>query len=169
MEKVQVSPDTLYLFLTDHGLTLSRLAEIMGYSVASLTSCFKHQLINNGVPRQFTAQNIERLNVAITQLASELRQCMLHFDNDRKPNQRGKIYDPALVEPIKKQVGRYFNINTMTANVLGWNKTKKHNVLETVTGKAYGCITKEDADRINAELLSVAAVLESYMILPDNE
>lgn len=168
MNKVQVSPDTLYKYLTEHGLTISRLAELMGTSNASLTSCFNHKLINNGVPRQFTAQNIDRLNEAISQLASELRQSMLTFDNTRKPNRLGNTYDPALVEPIKRQVGRYFNINILTAKVLGWKPHKKHNVLETVTGNVYGCITREDCDRINAELLSVAGVLSSYEVVAED-
>lgn len=170
MEKVKVTSDVLYQYFTDHGLTFSRLAEMMELSNASLTSCFKHQLINNGVPRNFTAQNIVRLNAALEQLAKELRGCLLQFGSDSAyTNQRGKRYDPALVDPIKIKIGRYFNINALSTNVLGWSKTKKHNVLETMTGKAFGCISQDDANRINTELLSVAGVLSSYEVVNNND
>lgn len=167
MEKVMITQDTLFQYITEHNIKLVRLAELTGLSEASINSCFKHQIINKGVPRSFTIQGIKNLNVAIGQLASELRQCLLTFGGDVFENQRGKIYDRALVEPIKKGVARYFNINPFLERILGWSKVKKHNTLETNTGKAHGCITREDADRINAELLSVAGYLSNVEVVPD--
>lgn len=167
MEKVMITQDTLFQYITEHNIKLVRLAELTGLSEASINSCFKHQIINKGVPRSFTSQGIKNLNVAIGQLASELRQCLLTFGGDVFENQRGKIYDRSLVEPIKKGVARYFNINPFLERILGWSKVKKHNTLETNTGKAHGCITREDADRINAELLSVAGYLSNVEVVPD--
>ena len=44
MEKIKVSQDTLYSYLTEHSVKLVRLAELVGISGASMTSCFKHQI-----------------------------------------------------------------------------------------------------------------------------
>ncbi len=167
MEKVKISSDTLYKFLTEHNVKQVRIAEKMGISVASLTSCFKHQLINNGVPRNFTVQNINRMNVAISQIAAELRMCLLTFGSDKTyTNQRGVTYDPALVAPLKR-IGKYMNLTALVARVLGWNQDKKETTIVSPSSKNYGNITREDADRINAELLSVAGVLSSYEVVAD--
>lgn len=169
-QKLQVTSDTLYAYLTEHGVTITRLSEITGVSVPTINSCFLHHKMADGTPRRFTAKILEKLNAALVQMSADIRGCLLTFGSEQTfTNQRGKTYDPAMVDAIKKGVGRYFNVNKLCENVLGWNKSKKHNVLETVTGRAYGCISKEDADRINAELLSVAAVLSSYEVVPDGE
>jgi hypothetical protein len=168
MDKVQVSQDQLLQFITEHNIKLARLSELTGLSDASITSCFNHQLINGGVPRSFTAKSVEKINAALEQIATELRGCLLTFGSERTfTNQRKKTYDPALVEPIRTGIARYFKINQFLWRVVGWNLTRKHNVLETNTGKAFGCITKEDADRINTELLSVMGVLNSYQVVAD--
>lgn len=164
--KVQVSADTLYQYLTEHGVTITRLAELTGLSDATFNVCFKHSIGSNGIPRVFTPKAIEKINIALEQIADELRHCLLTFGSYQAfTNQRGKTYDPALVEPIKNNVGKYFSLNVLCENVLGWNKAKKHNILETNTGKAFGCITADDVNRINAELLSVAGVLSSYELV----
>lgn len=169
-QKVQISSDTLYTYLTEHGVTVTRLAELMGASVPTVNSCFLHHKLMDGTPRRFTHKAIERMNTALEQLAQDIRGSLLTFGSELTyTNMRGKTYDPALVAAIKDGVGRYFNLNFLCERVLGWNKSKKHNVLETITGKAYGCISKEDADRINAELLAVAGVLSSYEVIPDGE
>lgn len=169
-QKLQVTSDTLYAYLTEHGVTITRLSEITGVSVPTINSCFLHHKMADGTPRRFTAKVLDKLNAALVQMSADIRGCLLTFGSEQTfTNQRGKTYDPALVDAIKNGVGRYFNVNKLCENVLGWNKSKKHNVLETVTGRAYGCISKDDADRINAELLSVAAVLSSYEVVPDAE
>lgn len=167
LQKVQVNSDVLYKYLTDHGVKLVRLAELMGISDGSLTSCFKHQIINKGVPRTFTDKNIIRLNDALEQVAEQLRGCVLTFGSDQVfTNQRGKTYDPALVEPMKL-IGKWLNLTALVERVLGWNKDKKEKTLVTPSSKIYGTITKDDVDRINAELLSVAGVLGNYEVVSD--
>ncbi len=137
----------------------------MGISSASLTSCFKHQLINNGVPRVFTAKNIVKLNAALESLAVDLRLCVLNFGSERVfTNQRGTTYDPALVVPIKN-IGKYLNLTALVARVLGWNQDKKETILVSPSSKNYGNISRDDVNRLNAEILSIAGVLSSYEVV----
>lgn len=167
--KVNVSQDTLYKFLMEHGIKLVRLAELTGLSEASINVCFKHSLGTNGQPRMFTPKAIERINAALPQLAESILGCVLTFGSKEvtDPNRRGNIFDPALVAPIKNDIGRHFNLCKFCQDVLGWSKPMKHNILESNTGLAYGHITKEDVERINTELISVAGVLTSYRIIID--
>ena len=167
MEKVKVSQDTLYQFLMDHDVKLVRLAELMGMSGSSVTSCFKHQIINNGVPRSFTPAAIERLNEALRQTADRLRDCVLQFGSSQViTSSRGVDYDPALVEPLKR-VGELLNLTALLERTVGWSKKKKDGVIVSQASKVFGHITKEEADRINAELLAVAGVLSSYQVVAD--
>lgn len=170
MEKVQVSQDALYNFLMEHGVKLVRLAELTGLSEASINVCFKHYPGSTGLPRTFTPQAIDRINTAIGVMADDLRRCILKFGSEQTtpPNQRGKSYDPALVEPIKR-IGEYMNLTALVQRVLGWSKSKKDCILVTKVSKVYGNISKDDADKINAELLAVAGVLGSYEIVPEEE
>ena len=166
-KKVQISQDVLYQYLTEHGIKLVRIAELIGISEASVNSCFKHHKDAHGNPRSFTRYNIRKLNGAIEQIATELRGYMLTFGSERTfTNQRGKTYDPALIEPMKK-IGNMLNLTALVERVLGWNKNKKENTLVSPSSKNYGNITREDADRINAELLAVSGVLSSYEVLAD--
>ena len=170
MEKKQITQDDLKQFIKVHNLKLVRIAEIAGLSEASVNSCFKHQIINNGVPRSFTRQTIAKMNEELPRLAAEIAACTMQFGKDPKEvftNQRGKTYDKALVEPIKTGVARYFNINPFLERVVGWNKTRKHNVLETNTGKAHGCITREDMNCINDELEFVSDWLMKRELVAD--
>ena len=167
MEKVKVSQDVLYQFLMEHGIKLVRLAELTGLSEASINSCFKHQLINNGTPRVFTRQALLKMTEALEQIANALRGSVLKFGSDQVyTNQRGATYDPALVEPLKK-IGCYMNLTALVERVLGWNQKKKENVLVTRSSKAYGTISEADATAINNELLAVAGVLSSYEVVGD--
>lgn len=170
MEKKQITQDDLKQFIKVHNLKLVRIAEIAGLSEGSVNSCFKHQIINNGVPRSFTRQTIAKMNEELPRLADEIAACAMQFGKDPKEvftNQRGKTYDKALVEPIKTGVARYFNINPFLERVVGWNKTRKHNVLETNTGKAHGCITREDMNCINDELEFVSDWLMKRELVAD--
>lgn len=168
-QKVQISQDTLYGFLTEHGIKLVRLAEMTGLSEASINSCFKHQIINKGKPRSFTNKAVEKLNMALEQIADTLRQSVLEFGSDQVfQNQRGTIYDPALVEPLKK-IGELMNLTALVQRVLGWSKDKKDSILVTRVSKAYGNISQADAIAINNELLAVAGVLSSCEVVADGD
>lgn len=166
MKKIEVSQDTLRQFLNEHDVKLVRLAELMGMSGASVTSCFKHQNINNGVARSFTPDAIDRLNNALDQIAEELSGCLLQFGGELDTSSRGVVYDRSLVEPLKR-VGEWLKLTAMLERTLGWSKKKKDSVLVSSTSKVYGHITKEEADRINAELLSIIGVLKSYQVVAD--
>lgn len=166
--KVNVSQDRLYQFLNEHGIKLVRLAELTGLSEASINVCFNHTLGTNGKPRVFTPQAIEKINDALPQLAESILGCSLTFGSkETYTNRRGKTYDPALVDPIKNEIGRHFNLSHFCDKVLKWSKPMKHNILESKTGLAFGHITKDDVERANTELLAVAGVLASYRIIID--
>jgi len=165
--KIQVSQDILRDFIRDHDLKLVRLAELTGLSEASINVCFRHRKGTNGLPRTFTSQNIQKINEALPQIADALQGCILKFGGDTFDNNRGKTYDRALVKPMKK-LGEWFKLTALVKRILGWNQDKKEATLVSPSSKRYGCITKEDADRLNAELLSVAAVLSSYEVVEQN-
>lgn len=166
--KVNVSQDTLHQYLTEHRVKLVRLAELTGLSEASINVCFNHKLGTNGKPRVFTQQAIEKINEALPQLAESILGCSLTFGSkETYTNRRGKTYDPALVAPIKNDIGRHFNLGKFCEKVLKWSKPMKHNILESKTGLAYGHVTKEDVERANTELIAVASVLASYRLIID--
>lgn len=166
--KKQISQDELYSYLTDHGVKLSRLAKLMGVSAGMVIACFNHNIGKDGKPRSFTSSGLPKLNEALQQMASELAQFNLPFGSDQTfTNQRGTTYDPALVPIIKNDVGCYFKLNVVCKNVLGWNEYREKAVFCTPSSKVYGCISRDDVQRINAELRSIAAVLESYEVVPD--
>lgn len=168
-KKMQMSQDDLYQYLTDHDVKLSRLAELMGKSLPVLSSAFLHHKNNAGYERNFSVENIALLNQSLPILADELRQCLLTFGSDLTfTNKHGTTYDPALLEPIK-QLGRYLNLVTLTERILGWNKTRKRNVLADSHSKVYGCISQSDMMTINAELLAIAGVLEGTEVIPDDD
>lgn len=168
--KVKVSQDTLYAYLQQHGVKLVRLAEITGLSEGTLNQCFKHTVVNGGQPRSFSPMALIKINGALPLLAQALRQCTLRFGSSQTfTNNRGRTCDPALIEPIKTVIGQYFSLNVMCQQVLGWSKAMKHNILESRTGIAYGCVSKEDAERINTELMAVAGVLDSYEVVTDSD
>lgn len=168
-KKMQMSQDDLYQYLTDHDVKLSRLAELMGKSLPVLNSAFRHHKNNAGYERNFSVENITRLNHSLPLLADELRQCVMTFGSDKSfTNKHGSTYDPALLEPIK-QLGRYLNLVTLTERILGWNKTRKRNVLADSHSKVYGCISQSDMMTLNSELLAIAGVLEGTEVIPDDD
>lgn len=167
MEKVQISQDALYQFIQNHGIKLVRLAELSGLSEASINSCFKHQIINRGIPRSFTPAACERLSEALGLIANDLRQSVLKFDPERaETNSRGTAYDRGLVEPMKT-IGKLLNLTALCERVLGWSKKKKESILVSPASKVYGNISEADAAAINTELLTVAGVLAGYEVVPD--
>ena len=170
MDKIKVTQDTLYQYLTEHTMTISLLAVKMQVSEGILYGCFRHSPNRYGQPLKFSATNLKKLNAAIGEIADELRGSLLTFGSPQAfTNQRGATYDPALVEPIKNGITRYFKLKGLTERVLGWNKAKCEGTISTKSSPMYGRISKADMDRLNAELLSVAAVLGSYEIVPEEE
>ena len=170
MEKIKVSTDTLHKYLVEHDFTVSLLGDYMGIGNGLLIGCFRHNLDRYGNPRFFSPANIERMNNALVRIVEDMRCQVLIFGTDQTyTNRLGATYDPGLIEPIKRGVGKFFKLRGMTERVLGWNRTKCNFVLSTPSSKNYGNITREDADRLNAELLAVAGMLSSYEVVADDE
>ena len=164
-KKVQISQDRLYKFWTDNDLKLVRLAELTGLSEASINVCFRHYTGTNGQPRVFTSNAIAKINEALPKIAADICGCVLTFGSEEvRQNQRGKVYDPALIEPMKK-IGDYINITAMTYKVLGWSQHKKESVLITKSSKVYGNITESEVEAVNTHLLSIAGVLADYEVV----
>ncbi len=167
--KIRVTQDTLYEFLLDHDLKISRLAELIGKSTDVVFSCFKRHKDAYGHPRGFTDKNIKAINEALPVLASELNSRILTFGSEQTyTNMRNTTYDPALVGQIK-ELGKYFNITGLTWRVLGWNKFKKSSILSQKTSITYGCVKASDTVALNNEVINVIAVLLSYEIVADGE
>lgn len=168
VQKIQVSSDTLYQFLLEHGVKLNRLSEFMGLSQSSFISCFTHQMLQTGKRRTFTHKTVIRLNSALEQMADALRSSVLTFGSEQTyTNQWGNTYDPALLEPMKK-LGKLVNLTALVERVLGWNKFKKQAVFVAKNSNSYGCISQDDVNRVNAELLAIAGVLSSYEVVLDD-
>lgn len=164
--KKQVTQDELYDYLTAHGVKVTRLAKLMGVTAGMVIGCFKHNIDKYGKPRNFTANGLPKLNEALAQMASELAQFQLPFGSDQTyTNQRGATYDPALVPIIKNDVGCYFKLNVVCENVLGWKSSRKSVVFCAPSSKVYGCISKDDVDRINAEIRAVADTLAGWEVV----
>ena len=169
MEKIKVSTDTLHKYLVEHDFTVSLLGDYMGIGNGLLIGCFRHNLDRYGNPRFFSPANIERMNNALVRIVEDMRCQVLIFGTDQTyTNRLGATYDPGLIEPIKRGVGKFFKLRTMAERVLGWNKGKWNNTLSAPSSKVYGNISRDDADRLNAELLAVAGVLSSYEVVADD-
>lgn len=167
MDKSKVTQDELFAYLTQHDFVIALLGKMMGVSNGILMGCFHHNLNRHGRPLKFSAANIEKLNAALEQIANELRGSILVFDPNAKPNQRGAIYDPTLVQPIIA-LGKYFKLTPMLFRLFKWKEGKKSAVLCQPSSKVYGNISKDVMTAINAEILSVAGVLSSYEVVPDD-
>ena len=170
MEKKQITQDELRDFIKAHNLKRARIADVAGLSDGSCASCLNHQIINGGVPRSFTAQTVARINEELPKMAEAIASCVMKWGTD--PKELKKVYnvekyDKALVIPIKEKVAYFFNINPFLFRVVGWTLTKKHNVLETNTGKAHGNITQEEMNRINDELEFVSGWLLKRELVAD--
>ena len=169
MEKIKVSQDFLYQYLQEHNFTLSVIGKRMEVSNGILMGCFHHDLNRLGKPLSFSVKNIQRMNVALEQIANELRQCIITLENkDHHENSRGKTYYEGCVADFKR-INEYFKLNGLTERILGWNNTKCRTTLFIENSPVYGNITEEDVNRINAELLAVAGVLSSYEVVPDGD
>lgn len=167
MEKVQITQDTLYEYMLAHNIKMIRLAELIDKDPDVVTSCFSHRKDRYGTPRKFTSQNIQLINKALPQIALELRKNLLSFGSPKTfTSGHGTIFDPGLIEPIN-ELGKYLNITGIFVRLCGWSKSKKTSVFGRPAAKNYGHISLEDANRINAEILSIAGVLSGYEVVPD--
>ena len=167
MDKVRVTQDVVYQFITDHNVNISGIAREMLANPTLVAGCFRHNADRHGQPRHFTVTTLPRLNQAIESFASKMRQSMVMFGSDQTyTNNRGVTYDPATLQAIKN-LSNYFNLTQFLIRVLGWNETKKNATLSAPSSKAYGCISQDDVNRINTELLAVSGVLSNYEIILD--
>lgn len=166
-QKVKVSSDTLYQYLKEHNFIISLLGKRMGVSNGIVCNSFQHVLNRLGKPMNFSAANLERLNMVLPQIADELRAATITFGSDQTfANSWGRIYDPGTLQAFH-HIGQYFKMEGFVERVLGWNKVKRYNVLSVKSSRVYGNIAQDDVNRINMELLSVAGVLSSYEVVPD--
>ena len=169
VQKVKMSQDAIYDYLTKHDIIITRIGELMGMDRSAVMSCFKHHLNSRGIPRHFTVQGIAKLNKALQTLAGELRSHVVVFGSDKVYiNKHGRTYDPGMIEPLN-ELGKYMNLMGLTNRLLGWNKRKKENVFSSPATKNYGNISESDVNAINAEVLSVAGVLEGVEVIPDDD
>lgn len=154
-KKRQITQDELRELLNGYHFKRVRLAELTGLSEATLNVCFEHKPGNTGKPRTFSIEAIERINDALPRLAEGIRDRLLTFRGDKEhPNIRGFVYDPSLVEPIKK-IGDYFNLTAMLLEVLKWESKKKDAILISKSSKVYGNITEKHVSAINKHLLNI--------------
>lgn len=166
--KVQVSSDVLYQYLQEHNFIISLLSKRMGVSNGIVCNSFQHVLNRLGKPMKFSAANLEKLNAALQQLADELKQITIAFGSDQVfTNSWGNTYDPATREAVLN-VGNYFKITPFLMRVLGWKKGKRDMILVSRNSPVFGQVSRDDVNRINMELLSVAGVLSSYEVVPDD-
>lgn len=169
MEKEKVSQDFLYKYLTRQGVNITTLSELMGVSKTMVNGCFRHNKDRNGVARNFPAPTLQKLNAALEVMAAEIRKAKIVFGSDQTyTNNRGATYDPATIEQVKT-LHRYFKLSKFLYNTLGWKGDKISITLRSTTSKAYGCISQEHVDRINAELLAVAGMLGSIEVVGSDD
>jgi hypothetical protein len=167
MEKVKVTQDVVYQFITDHNVNLSGIAREMQANPTLVAGCFKRNADRNGRPRHFTAQTLPRLNEALDKFAANMRQSVVSFGSEQTyTNNRGVTYDPGTI-PAIKQLSQYFNLTQFIVRILGWTENKKNLTFSSPTAKMFGCISQDDINRINAELLAVSGVLSSYEVVED--
>lgn len=167
MEKVKVTQDVVYQFIVDHNVNLSGIAREMQANPTLVAGCFKRNADRHGKPRHFTAETLPRLNEALSSFAQQMRQSLITFGSPQTyTNNRGVTYDPGTVTAIK-QLSQYVNLTQFIMRILGWTENKKNLTFSSPTAKMYGCITQDDVNRINAELLAVSGVLSSYEVVED--
>ena len=166
-EKMKMSQDQLFKYITEHDVILSRLSEMMGISNSAIVAIFRRRPDRHGNPRHFTVESAQKLNSALAEFSYKLRSCLLHFGTDKMyTNKHGRTYDPGMIEPIK-QLGFYVNTTALFVRMLGWSKEKKRMVFGAPACKNYGNISKDDVDVLNVEILSVAGFLSNVEVVPD--
>ena len=167
MEKNIVTQDFLFKFITDRGVNVSTLADQMGISATMVNGCFRHNKDKNGNPRNFPERTISKLNIALVELAQQMRGSLIFFGSEQTyTNNRGKTYDPATVDSIKN-LHKYFKLNQFLRHALGWSEHKKSIILHTPSSKGYACVSSEDVKRINDAIMEVVIVFSSIEVVAD--
>lgn len=163
-EKIQISQDELYQFLTDHNLIITRLGELIGLGIGSMSACFNHKLAN-GEPRYFTRQSVAKINEAMPQIAYEVERRRVVFNMaNNKSKQRRVQFDPGCVEQMRA-LGTYFKVDAMVQRVLGWKAVKSRKVLFAPSSTMYGHVTPDDVRRVNEELMFVSFWLQRHEVV----
>ena len=167
-EKIQISQDDLYQFLLEHNMIITRLGELIGLGIGSMSGCFKH-LLANGDPRYFTRQSIAKINEALPQIAFEVERRRVVFNMaNNVGKQKKSVFDPGCVEQLK-EVGRWFKVDAMCQRVLGWSPVKSRKVLFAPSSSMYGHITPEDVRRINEEIMFVSYWMQRHEVVANND
>lgn len=167
VNKIKMSQDALYKYLNDHDVKLTRIAELMGKSHSVVVSDFLHHKSSKGKPRCFSIENIKLLNEALHKLSDELIARLVVFGSEQMyTNKHGRTYDPGMIEPLNR-LGELVNMTGIFGRILGWKKRKKFNVFASKASKNYGNISEQDVMMINSEVLSIAGVLSSIEVTPD--
>lgn len=169
MGKVKVSQDFLYAYLEENGINISRIAERMGVSNTTLSMSFRHSLNRHGKPMNLSASNIERLNVALSEMSLQMQQSRIVFGSPQTyTNSWGNTYDPAAVDSIKK-LCKFFKIMPFLESTLGWTKGRSHIVLNAPSSKGYACVSADDVRRINDTMQKISILLGSIEVeIPDS-
>ena len=167
-EKIQISQDDLYQFLLEHNMIITRLGELIGLGIGSMSACFKHMLAN-GEPRYFTRQSIAKINEALPQIAFEVERRRVVFNMaNNVGKQKKSAFDPGCVEQLK-EVGQWFKVDALCQRVLGWKPVKSRKVLFAPSSTMYGHITPDDVRRVNEELMFVSFWLQRHEVVADND
>lgn len=167
VNKIKMSQDALYKYLNDHDVKLTRIAELMGKSHSVVVSDFLHHKSSKGKPRYFSVENIKLLNEALHKFSDELIARLVVFGSEQMyTNKHGRTYDPGMIEPLNR-LGELVKMTGIFERILGWNKRKKLNVFASKASKNYGNISEQDVMMINYEVLSIAGVLSSIEVIPD--
>jgi hypothetical protein len=166
-EKIRISQDELYQFMTDHNLIITRLGELIGLGIGSMSACFKHMLAN-GKPRYFTRQSVAKINEALPQIAFEVERRRVVFNTaNNSSKQRKTMFDTGCVEQLKA-LGVYIKVDAMCQRVLGWKAVKSRKVLFAPSSTMYGHVTPEDVRRVNEELMFVSFWLQRHEVVADD-
>lgn len=168
MDKEQISQDELYQFMTDHNLIITRLGELIGLGIGSMSACFNHFLAN-GEPRYFTRQSVAKINQALSQIAFEVERRRVVFNTAvNADKQKKKVFDPGCVAQFKA-LGTHFKVDAMCQRVLGWKAVKVRKVLFAPSSTMHGHITQEDVRRMNDELQFVSFWLQHREVVAEGD
>ena len=169
MNKIKVSQEQLKIFFEGCHFVNAALAKKMGVSEGIVSDCFNHKLNRHGKPLTFSKANIERMNTALKQIAEELSDSKLTYADDGEATTKRFINDdPAVIDSLCK-ISEYIKLNWLTWKALGWNQKKCLNNINLSASNPHVHISRGDIDRINAELLSIAATLSSWEVVADDE
>ncbi|MBO5625851.1 MAG: hypothetical protein J5953_08685 [Prevotella sp.] len=169
MDKIKVSQDELKGFLEAHDFIRVAIANKMGVSESMVGNCFSHSLNRHGKPMSFTRRNIELLNHALQQISEELSNCKLKCSNEEEQASRRFINDdPAIIEGLRK-ISEYIKLRGLTAKVLGWGKRKCENNIKLKEANPHVHIKKDEIERLNIEVMSIASTLAGWEVVADED